>query len=309
MPAGSLTMPLSDVVVPPPHCTLLANRDSCTASRPRCRRRRDRTDPGRRSTVRRRLRSDRRRSSLATIHTRSRSRGRRRRIPDRADCHDDCSITSSTRRPRLARGRTWRPPNRPPSTPCHRRLPRPHRAAPANAQPRPARRSRHARRRSSGRCALAAAVAIPAAAFVSAPIGAKGAEGRWVRTLRLDQLVDGEPKRVAIVDDRRDAWTIERGVELGSVWLVKHGDEVSAFSAVVSAPRLLGERASAATGGGAPSGFACPCHTSAFDADGKRTQRPVAARPRRARHAGRRRGRRRRLPALSRSESPEKVEA
>src|SRR5213082_20290 len=83
-----------------------------------------------------------------------------------------------------------------------------------------------------GSCAIAAATGIPAAAFVAAPISSKGAPGRWVRTLRLDQLVEGEPKRVAIVDDRRDAWTVERGVELGSVWVVKHGDKVTAFSAV-----------------------------------------------------------------------------
>lgn len=121
-----------------------------------------------------------------------------------------------------------------------------------------------------GGCAIAAAVAIPAAAFVSAPIGSKGAAGRWVRTLRLDQLVDGEPKRVAIVDDRRDAWTIERGVELGSVWIVKNGDKVSAYSAVCP---HLGCSVNVAPGAGV--GFACPCHTSAFAPDGKRKSGPA----------------------------------
>jgi len=121
-----------------------------------------------------------------------------------------------------------------------------------------------------GGCAIAAATAIPAAAFVSAPIASKGAAGRWVRTLRLDQLVDGEPKRVAIVDDRRDAWTIERAVELGSVWVVKNGDEVSAYSAVCP---HLGCSVNVAPGAGA--GFACPCHTSAFAPDGKRKSGPA----------------------------------
>lgn len=120
-----------------------------------------------------------------------------------------------------------------------------------------------------GGCAIAAATAIPAAAFVAAPIGTKGAAGRWVRTLRLDQLADGEPKRVAIVDDRRDAWTLERGVELGSVWLVKHGDKVTAFSSVCP---HLGCSVNVAPGAGA--GFACPCHTSAFEPDGKRRSGP-----------------------------------
>ena len=120
-----------------------------------------------------------------------------------------------------------------------------------------------------GSCASAAAAAIPAAAFVAAPIGSKGAAGRWVRTLRLDQLREGEPKRVAIVDDRRDAWTIERGVELGSVWLVKRGDKVTAFSSVCP---HLGCSVNVAPGAGA--GFACPCHTSAFDPEGKRKSGP-----------------------------------
>ena len=120
-----------------------------------------------------------------------------------------------------------------------------------------------------GSCAIAAATAIPAAAFVAAPIGSKGNAGRWVRTLRLDQLVEGEPKRVAIIDDRRDAWTIERGVELGSVWVVRHGNEVTAFSAVCP---HLGCSVNVAPEAGA--GFACPCHTSAFEKDGKRKSGP-----------------------------------
>ncbi len=120
-----------------------------------------------------------------------------------------------------------------------------------------------------GSCAIAAAAAIPAAMFVAAPIGSKGAAGRWVRTLRLDQLAEGEPKRVAIVDARRDAWTIERGVELGSVWLVRHGANVTAFSSVCP---HLGCSVNVAAGAGA--GFACPCHTSAFDPEGKRKSGP-----------------------------------
>ncbi len=121
-----------------------------------------------------------------------------------------------------------------------------------------------------GGCAIAAATAIPAAAFVSAPIASKAAAGRWVRTLRIDQLVDGEPKRVAIVDDRRDAWTIERGVELGSVWIVRNGDKVSAYSAVCP---HLGCSVNVAAGAGA--GFVCPCHTSAFAPDGTRKSGPA----------------------------------
>ena len=140
---------------------------------------------------------------------------------------------------------------------------------PPDGEPRPARRT-VTLAVIVGSCAIAAATAVPAAAFVAAPIGSKGAAGRWVRTLRVDQLVEGVPKRVAIIDDRRDAWTIERGVELGSVWLVKHGDKITAFSAVC--PHL---GCSVNVAAEAAAGFACPCHTSAFEHDGKRKSGPA----------------------------------
>lgn len=137
-----------------------------------------------------------------------------------------------------------------------------------DAEPRPTRRTVTLAIVAGG-CAIAAATAIPAAAFVAAPIASKGAAGHWVRTLRLEQLVDGEPKRVAIVDDRRDAWTIERAVELGSVWVVKNGEKITAFSAVCP---HLGCSVNVAPGG---AGFLCPCHTSAFALDGKRKSGPA----------------------------------
>lgn len=120
----------------------------------------------------------------------------------------------------------------------------------------------------AGGCVLAAAVGAPVAVFIASPLREKGGEGRWVRTLRLEQLRDGEPKRVAVVADRRDAWTVERDVELGSVWLVKKGDRIIAFSAVCP---HLGCSVNATADGS----FACPCHTSAFDADGQRRAGPA----------------------------------
>ena len=120
----------------------------------------------------------------------------------------------------------------------------------------------------AGTCAIAAGVGAPAAALVLAPLRATASSGRWVRTIRPDQLRENEPKRVAIVSDRKDAWTVEKNVELGSVWLVKRGDKVLAFSAVCP---HLGCSINAVPEGGA---FACPCHTSAFDADGKRKSGP-----------------------------------
>ena len=141
----------------------------------------------------------------------------------------------------------------------------------------------------AGTCAIGAAAACPALALALAPLGGERGTGRWVRTVEARQLKEGEPKRVPIVDDRRDAWMIERGVELGSVWLVRRGEEVVAFSAVCP---HLGCSVNAAARHGAPTGFACPCHTSAFDALGQDAERTFAARPRRPRdaHRGRPRG-------------------
>jgi Rieske Fe-S protein len=119
-----------------------------------------------------------------------------------------------------------------------------------------------------GSCAIGAAAAIPAAAFVAAPVGSKGEGGRWVRTVRLDQLKEAEPKRVAIVADRHDAWTLEKNVELGSVWLVRRGNTVSAFSAVCP---HLGCSVNALP----DASFSCPCHTSAFEPNGKRRSGPA----------------------------------
>jgi menaquinol-cytochrome c reductase iron-sulfur subunit len=117
-----------------------------------------------------------------------------------------------------------------------------------------------------GACALGAASAAPAITLALAPLSAKGGGRRWVRTVKLDQLKEREPRRVAIIDDRHDAWTVERGVELGSVWLVRHGENVKALSSVCP---HLGCSVNAVA-----SGFACPCHTSAFDGSGKRTSGP-----------------------------------
>ena len=119
----------------------------------------------------------------------------------------------------------------------------------------------------AGTCAIAAAAGGPAAAFVLAPLGVEGQKGRWVQVLRLDQLAEGEPKRVAIVSERRDAWTLDRNVELGSVWLVRQGAKVLALSAVCP---HLGCSVNAVA-----REFACPCHTSAFGADGKKKSGPA----------------------------------
>jgi cytochrome b6-f complex iron-sulfur subunit/menaquinol-cytochrome c reductase iron-sulfur subunit len=105
--------------------------------------------------------------------------------------------------------------------------------------------------------------------FLAAPVKTGGGQsGRWVRTVRLDTLREGEPRKVSIVADQRDAWTVAHDVDLGAVWLVRRGGDVVALSAVCP---HLGCSIDAAPDGS----FACPCHTSTFAADGAKTGGPT----------------------------------
>lgn len=112
------------------------------------------------------------------------------------------------------------------------------------------------------------ALAVPTVRFLTAPASGAGSGGRWIKTVALDALHEGEPKRVALVSDRRDAWTLEKAVELGAAWLVRKGDAVVAYS--TTCPHL------GCAVGLAPAGpgFYCPCHDSGFDGNGARASGP-----------------------------------
>ncbi len=115
--------------------------------------------------------------------------------------------------------------------------------------------------------AAIATMAVPAV-YVLAPDRRAGNGGRWIRTLHLDALPDGEPTRVVLIADVRDAWTLAKDQELGAVWLLRKGEAVTALSAVCP---HLGCAIDARKG--AP-GFACPCHDSDFGAAGERLTGP-----------------------------------
>jgi menaquinol-cytochrome c reductase iron-sulfur subunit len=120
----------------------------------------------------------------------------------------------------------------------------------------------------AGGVAGSGALAAPSVRFLVSSAGGWSAGGRWIRTVRLDALNEGEPKRVSLIADHRDAWTLERAVELGAVWLLRRGNDVRAWS--VTCPHLgcaIGRSASAV-------GFYCPCHDSSFDPDGRRLTGP-----------------------------------
>ena len=119
----------------------------------------------------------------------------------------------------------------------------------------------------SGAAALCASALAPPIAYVVAKRGGAGGQ-KWVKTVRLDQLPEGRPRKVQIVSDVRDAWKLEKDADLGAVWLTRNGNEVTALSVVC--PHL--GCSIAATDD--HKGFACPCHDSSFAIDGKRENGP-----------------------------------
>ncbi|HHH27408.1 MAG TPA: Rieske (2Fe-2S) protein [Polyangiaceae bacterium] len=123
-----------------------------------------------------------------------------------------------------------------------------------------------------GGCAYAGALVVPALPFlVSSPDGAKASgdgEGNWLRVAKLEALKEGKPERVKLKGDQRDAFTVTKNQTIGSVWLTRLGDDVSALSA--ECPHLgcaIDLRPSGET-------FSCPCHTSDFTLDGKSLKGP-----------------------------------
>ncbi|WP_165233972.1 ubiquinol-cytochrome c reductase iron-sulfur subunit [Aquisphaera insulae] len=123
--------------------------------------------------------------------------------------------------------------------------------------------------------AIKLAVAVPALAFIASPLrkkaagqGGAAAAGEPMETLAtLSQLKVGQPQSFPIIRDRTDAWVTYPSEPVGSVWLLRQPEgakpEVVAFSA--ECPHL-GCAINLTPDG---SEFLCPCHTSAFDLEGK----------------------------------------
>jgi cytochrome b6-f complex iron-sulfur subunit/menaquinol-cytochrome c reductase iron-sulfur subunit len=114
-----------------------------------------------------------------------------------------------------------------------------------------------------GTLAYAGALVVPAAGFV-ASTGASGGrkDPRWVRVGRFSDLPEGEPRRMAVVDDDRDAFTVTRNQQLGSVWVIREGTGVRAMSA--TCPHL----GCSIDLNSDKKSFGCPCHASRFGLGG-----------------------------------------
>jgi len=79
---------------------------------------------------------------------------------------------------------------------------------------------------------------------------------------KLDRFKSGEPFKVDLVADRRDAWNRMNGVVIGASWVVRRGDQLTALS--TECPHL----GCAVNYDAAARRFNCPCHGSIFALDG-----------------------------------------
>jgi menaquinol-cytochrome c reductase iron-sulfur subunit len=119
-------------------------------------------------------------------------------------------------------------------------------------------------------------LAVPGAAYVLSPLRKRGRDGGFQTLARLSQLEVGVPHSFAIIEERQDAWVKYPREPVGSVWLIRQpkgsGPEVIALSS--ECPHLGCAVNLTADG----KSFLCPCHTSAFNLEGK-PQNQVPPRP------------------------------
>ena len=113
----------------------------------------------------------------------------------------------------------------------------------------------------------AAAVGLPALRAIVSPIGmvTVSGTGQFVAVAPVDAVPsDGTPINVPVViESPRDAWTRMPPTTVGAVFLRKGDDGIVAFSTVC--PHL----GCGIDYSGDKGTFACPCHESSFDIDGR----------------------------------------
>jgi Rieske Fe-S protein len=123
------------------------------------------------------------------------------------------------------------------------------------------------------------AIAVPAVAFLVSPLRKKvqaAGDETSITLTSLSQLTVGVPRSFSIIQDRTDAWVKYLAEPVGSVWLVRQpaGSKPEVIAYTSECPHL----GCAINLSGDGKSFLCPCHTSAFDFDGK-PQNQVPPRP------------------------------
>lgn len=118
-------------------------------------------------------------------------------------------------------------------------------------------------------------VAAPGIGYVVAPLFRRKKRNAVVRRLvKLDDLPIGQPRRFAVIDNHRDAWTLYPQQTIGRVWLMRHPDNgknkdaeqtnVEAFTSIC--PHLGCQIQLDPTA----QEFSCPCHNAAWMLSGEK---------------------------------------
>lgn len=101
-----------------------------------------------------------------------------------------------------------------------------------------------------------------------------GGSAKLVRVATLESLPVGTPVRVPIIANLVDAWNVEPSQPIGAVYLRRLEDgSVQCFNAICPHAGCF-----VAFNEGVRE-FQCPCHTSAFDIDGAKLDRPGKTNP------------------------------
>jgi Rieske Fe-S protein len=113
-------------------------------------------------------------------------------------------------------------------------------------------------------------IAVPTVAFLASPLRKKNqasGESSFETLTTLNQLVVGVPRSFRIIKDKIDAWVKYPSEPVGSVWLVRQpaGSQPEVIAYTSECPHLGCAINLSADG----KNFLCPCHTSAFNLEGK----------------------------------------
>jgi menaquinol-cytochrome c reductase iron-sulfur subunit len=112
---------------------------------------------------------------------------------------------------------------------------------------------------------LGAVAGAPAVAYVAYPIfhATVSGSGGFVPVGKSASFKAGQPAKVDLFADKRDAWNRIVKVKVGSAWVMREGDKLKAFSSVCPHLGCAVDFESETTK------FKCPCHHSIFGLDGK----------------------------------------
>ena len=113
-----------------------------------------------------------------------------------------------------------------------------------------------------GSVAYAGALAAPALTFVVPAGDEQTGKERWIRVAKVADVTP-EPRRFQVLGEERDAFTVTKGQILGSIWVLREGEAVRAFSA--TCPHL----GCSIDLNADKKSFGCPCHASRFALQGQ----------------------------------------